>query len=332
MIDSIPLFSAQGADEEFAVLIKSKFPDTNLAHWLSEHLSEVEKLASSVPVILFRGFSVQTEMDFSKARDILLPEPLNYLYRSTPRTTVGEGIMTATEYPSSQEILLHCENAYQRSWPARLVFCCLVPADTGGQTPICDMRKVSSAIGSSSMDLAEKRGIKYIRNYHPGFDLDWQTVFQTDDHEAVRYFCDQNEIDCEWSIDGSLRTSQVCQGVAIHPSTGNRVWFNQAHLFHPSALGHEIMDDMLSIFGAEALPRDACFGDGSQIDVELLDLVRSTYAEHAQEFDWQIGDVLVVDNMLAAHGRRPFNGKRRVLVSMGKSIASGLMPQREETK
>ncbi len=324
MIDPVPLFSGRSADEEFAVLIRSKIPDTSLALWLSEHLLEVERLASSVPVILFRGFSVQTEADFAQARDLLMPEPLNYLYRSTPRTAVGEGIMTATEYPSSQEILLHCENAYQRSWPGRLAFCCLVPAETGGQTPICDMRRVSSAIGQENLDLVEKRGIKYIRNYHPGFDLDWQTVFQTQDRDAVRFFCDQNGIDCEWYSDDRLRTSQVCQGVAFHPRTGERVWFNQAHLFHPSALGQDIMEDMLSIFGAGALPRDACFGDGSPIDIELLDLVRSTYARHAKEFDWQPGDVLVIDNMLVAHGRRPFNGKRKVLVSMGKAVIPGL--------
>ncbi len=327
MIEPVPLFSGHSDDEEFAVLIQSEIPDTSLALWLSEHLPEVERLASSVPVILFRGFSVQTETHFAQVRDVLLPEPLDYLYRSTPRTTVGEGIMTATEYPSSQEILLHCENAYQRSWPGRLVFCCLVPAETGGQTPICDMRRVSSTIGQANLDLVEKRGIKYIRNYYPGFDLDWQTVFQTQDRDAVRFFCDQNGIECEWSFDGGLRTSQVCQGVALHPRTGDRVWFNQAHLFHPSALGQGVMEDMLSIFGEGGLPRDACFGDGSPIDFELLDLVRSAYARHAKEFDWQPGDVLVIDNMLAAHGRRPFNGKRKVLVSMGKSIVQGLIPK-----
>jgi hypothetical protein len=32
--------------------------------------------------------------------------------------------------------------------------------------------------------------------------------------------------------------------------------------------------------------------------------------------DWVAGDVLLIDNVLVAHGRRPFEGSRRVLVAM----------------
>ncbi len=33
-------------------------------------------------------------------------------------------------------------------------------------------------------------------------------------------------------------------------------------------------------------------------------------------FEWRAGDLLVVDNVLAAHGRMPFSGARRVLLAM----------------
>ncbi len=33
-------------------------------------------------------------------------------------------------------------------------------------------------------------------------------------------------------------------------------------------------------------------------------------------FPWQAGDVMVVNTMLAAHGREPFAGKCRILVAM----------------
>ena len=39
----------------------------------------------------------------------------------------------------------------------------------------------------------------------------------------------------------------------------------------------------------------------------------------AVTFSRQRGDVLVLDHMLTAHGRRPFTGARRVLVAMGNS-------------
>ena len=41
-------------------------------------------------------------------------------------------------------------------------------------------------------------------------------------------------------------------------------------------------------------------------------------------FPWRRGDVLLLDNMLTAHGRRPFTGDRRVLVAMGNSYLDTL--------
>ena len=38
-------------------------------------------------------------------------------------------------------------------------------------------------------------------------------------------------------------------------------------------------------------------------------------------FPWRDGDVLMLDNLLCAHGREPYAGKRRVLVSMAKPCA-----------
>ncbi|CAM5231048.1 hypothetical protein SANTM175S_04757 [Streptomyces antimycoticus] len=34
------------------------------------------------------------------------------------------------------------------------------------------------------------------------------------------------------------------------------------------------------------------------------------------DVDWHTGDLLLIDNMLVAHGRRPYTGTRRVLVAM----------------
>jgi hypothetical protein len=100
------------------------------------------------------------------------------------------------------------------------------------------------------------------------------------------------------------------------------VWFNQAHLFHPSALGEEMAAMMLALFGPDRLPRDARFGDGGPIDTRMLEIVRDAFRSESVSFQWQSGDVLLVDNMQVAHGRAPFTGKRRVLVAMSNSYSS----------
>lgn len=309
-----PLFDG----ENFAVIVEPSGRTGRPAEWVETNLDAIEELAGAYPVVVLRGIGIAEEQDFQPVRNLLVGQPANYVYRSTPRTEVLDGIMTATEYPASEEILMHCENAYQRDWPLRLVFCCIKPAETGGQTPVADVRAVTREIGDAVLDEVERRGIRYVRNYHEGFDLDWKTVFQTSDPKQVEAFCRANDIDFSWSSDGRLRTVQTCQGTARHPVTGERLWFNQAHLFHPSALGEEVLEDLLDIFGEDGLPRDARYGDGAPIEPEVLRRVRAAFQAAARQFDWQAGDVMIVDNMLASHARRPFTGSRRVLVSMGR--------------
>lgn len=315
----VPLFE----DSDFAVMIEAAPSQRDLAAVWEAQSAAVGALTERHAAVLFRGFAIADEADFRTVRDRAIDTPAAYRYRSTPRTEVDAGIMTATEYPASEEIPLHCENAYQRSWPERLVFCCLQPAQEGGQTPIADMRAVTAEIDSSVVEAFDRRGVRYLRTYHPGFDLDWQTVFQTDDRNELARYCATHEIDVRWREDGVLHTEQTCQGAARHPRTGELLWFNQAHLFHPSSLGPDMFADLCSVFGTDGLPRDARFGDGEEIPGEMLAHIRAAHRRHLRAFDWQAGDVLVIDNMLAAHGRHPFSGPRRVLVSMGPARPSG---------
>lgn len=49
-------------------------------------------------------------------------------------------------------------------------------------------------------------------------------------------------------------------------------------------------------------------------------MVGDLYEACAVRFDWQKGDVILLDNMLAAHARDPFEGPRKIVVAMGEMI------------
>jgi alpha-ketoglutarate-dependent taurine dioxygenase len=290
--------------------------------WLGDNRCKVGPLLSRHGAILFRGFGLAGAQDFEPVVASLSGEALDYVYRSTPRTAVGNRIFTATEYPPRQNIPLHNENAYQLDWPMRLLFYCVRPAEQGGETIIADMLKVTARIDPRVREGFLGRGVMYVRNYGGGVDLPWQTVFQTGDRAEVEQYCRDHQIDFEWKADDCLRTSQTCQAMARHPETGDQVWFNQAHLFHVSGLEPGPRRAMLSVFGEENLPRNAYYGDGSPIDEDALEDIRRAFDAETIRFPWEAGDLLLVDNMLVAHGRSSYRGARQVLVAMTDSYSN----------
>ena len=79
----------------------------------------------------------------------------------------------------------------------------------------------------------------------------------------------------------------------------------------------EIKQNLIDLVGQSLLPRHVYFGDGSEISDDEMRLIGEAYEQCAVRFDWQQGDVVMLDNMLAAHARDPFEGKRKIVVAMG---------------
>lgn len=287
-----------------------------LSDWVKSNKMLIDERLEKSGAILFRGFDVSDQRGFAEVVQAISPRLLEYIYRSTPRTQVGDRIYTATEYPANHTIPLHNESSYQRSWPLRLMFFCLQPAETGGETPLADTVKVTKRIDRAIQQKFLERNVMYVRNYEPGMDLSWQTVFQTSDKREVELFCNENGIQCEWKTADSLRTRQVCQSMARHVTRGDLLWFNQAHLFHISSLGQRTRQALLQIYREQDVPRNSYYGDGTRIEDDLLEHIRAAYQAETVTFPWKAGDVLLLDNMLVCHGRTPYKGKRQVLAAM----------------
>ncbi len=279
--------------------------------------SQIDALLATIGGVLLRGFDVPTVEAFRGFAAAFGHPLLSYEFGSTPRSAVGGGVYTSTEYPAHQHIPLHNEQAYTREWPMKIWFHCVTAAPEGGETPIADSR----AIHRRMPDHIRRRfapGVLYVRNYGE-FDVPWQQVFNTAERAEVEAYCRRTGIRFEWKPDGGLRTTQLCQATARHPRTGETVWFNQAHLFHASNLPPDVRESLEDLVGAEHMPRTTCFADGSPMPDAMLDDVRAVLAAETVSFRWEAGDVLMLDNMLAAHGRAPFKGPRKVVVAMAES-------------
>jgi alpha-ketoglutarate-dependent taurine dioxygenase len=297
-------------------VIEPAIEGLNLIAWAQDNLPLLDRKLLEHGAILFRGFGVNSTDDFQSFIQTTSGQLLEYTYRSTPRTQVSGRVYTSTEYPPDMSIPMHNENSYSRNWAMKLFFLCVTAAEQQGETPIANSRKMYEKIDAEIKRRFIGKKVMYVRNYGSQIDLPWQNVFQTTSKAEVEDFCRKSDIIFEWLDGDRLRTRQICQSVAEHPRTGEMVWFNQANLFHVSSLPAEVRNMLLSNFGEENLPRNVYFGDGERIEPSVIEHINKVYEQESVAFPWQKGDVLMLDNMLTAHGRNPFKGQRKIVVAM----------------
>ncbi|MCX4455823.1 TauD/TfdA family dioxygenase [Streptomyces sp. NBC_01340] len=285
---------------------------------LVEHLDSIDLAGLLVreKAVVFRGFKVPGE-GLDPVLDRLLPRRLAYVHGNSPRTKVGSNVYTSTEYPQEYTISMHNEMSYAHAWPTRLAFYCAVAPETGGATPVVDAALWLEALDPEVREAFEA-GVRYTQNLHGGRGLgkSWQDTFETGDRDEVDVFLKEAEAEWSWGPGNSLKVSQLRHSTMRHPVTGAEVWFNQSDQWHPASLGDDTAKALAQIMPADELPQSVTFADGSPIPDEYVLQVRDRGLENAVNVDWHEGDLLLIDNLLVGHGRRPFTGPRRILVAM----------------
>jgi alpha-ketoglutarate-dependent taurine dioxygenase len=301
---------------EFPFIIRSSNVSDRLIDQIAADRDNILDRLHDSGAVLLRGFEVGGVDGFASAVRALSGEPLAYTERSSPRTSVKGHVYTSTSYPPTEEIFFHNENSYQTSWPMTLFFYCVQPPRERGATPLSDIRQVLKAIDPSVREEFSRRGWMLVRNFDARFGLPWQEVFSTQDRDEVTRYCHANAIDAEWKANGRLRTTAVRKAIYRHPETKDEVWFNHAAFFHLSTLPQDAQEGLRELFTEEDLPSNTYFGDGETIPDDVMDHIRACYRDSGSRFDYHEGDVLIVDNMLTAHGREPFTPPRQIVVAM----------------
>jgi alpha-ketoglutarate-dependent taurine dioxygenase len=300
------------------------------ARWMAETKAVLEDALLTFGGIVWRGFPVKGPDQFAEFLGPFTPFSKGYVAGLTDRKTIKGKVMESTRSPENFNILLHQEMSYLPDNPRLIAFYCNRPAEQGGQTIIGDMRGLLEAL-PESLRRKFDRGAVYGRHFRNEDDKDdwradpryghasWQYWFDTDDKQRLSAQLGERGITYQWLDDGSLKYWTKLPATTNHPATGELISFNQLYAQTPHRLcvGDGYIDMIASAYGTHTeRPYFLSFGDGSPFTDADFMAIHEEMERRKVEFEWQAGDVMLLDNKLTGHGRTPFRGPRDVQVML----------------
>jgi alpha-ketoglutarate-dependent taurine dioxygenase len=306
------------ADERcYPVIIRPASGVTDFTKWLNDNRSEVDHLLQKYGALLFRDFNIFEVSDFRKAAEYFSRTIIEYTNRSSPRSEIGEKVYTSTDHPKDQIINMHNELSYAREWPQKIMFFCKTPSSSGGETPIADNRNMLAYLSPETKDKFMNLGVKYMRNLGNGLGLHWKEVFQTEDKKEIEQECKIKGMELEWKENDIMTLSWKKDAFITHPLTRELLWFNHAYFFNELTLGSLVLNTLK----ADEIPFNTYYGNGQVIEPRVIEEIDAAYKKTIRTFNWQKGDMIVLDNLIMSHGRYAYTGEREIAV-----IMSDMMP------
>ncbi|MCA9064354.1 MAG: TauD/TfdA family dioxygenase [Planctomycetaceae bacterium] len=303
----------------FPLVLVCQTPDATLedvTDWIAENREQLIARSAEVGTILFRGFPVANDQDFDRFLTAFgLP---NFRYEDSLSNAVRvvrtERVFTANEAPPEVNIYLHHEMAQTPVYPSRLFFFCEKAADQGGETPLCRSdvlyEMMKQQLPQFAADCAAK-GLKYshtmpaANDAGSGMGRSWQSTLRADTPDQAEARLQGLGYTWEWLEDGCLKVTTPVLPAVRDLSDGRQVFFNQ----------------LIAAFNGwkdsrNDPSRSITFGDGTPLDPATMKQVIDLAETITFDTPWQTGDVALVDNYVAMHGRRTFTGTRKVLASL----------------
>jgi hypothetical protein len=288
-------------------------------------------------VIYLNGIGLEKQNVVSGVKTLLGGDLLFNSYQGgvTKRPKVDENLFLTTAMPPAAAILQHHEMSYMDVFPSKIFFFCNVPAEHGGATPVAFARAVKQNLNKDIYAQFKRRGITYVRNYFPHADDDWgaliswKTSFEVQTKAEFEKKAKNMAFKYEWLGD-QLRTFNRRTAVQVHPVTKEEVLFNHCFVLHTfgekcparraqSAVYTPAEAKLMSELPAMEQPYLATWGDtGQPIEGEIIEEVHRVYNACKHTVDWRKGSLMMIDNILASHGRDPFAGEREILAILAR--------------
>lgn len=255
-------------------------------------------------------------------------QPFEQNGSTAKRTEITEVLSTANEGPPNVRIHQHNEFSRFVKYPTKLFFVCAAYNGEGGETPIVHGGEFFQKINEKAPNFIEelsRRGLymeqvwplKSNNNTHWSYKFCFgrridpnDTDFERQKEQAKKLAKEIASPDCEFTPENDLLIRQFTEPIRIYRNGDGEefpCFFNSLTTFY-AYTKHRV--------GDYSKTHSICYNDGGEIPVTYLDLVLETSLEIAYNHQWNEGDIVIVDNYMVSHGRLPWKGERRILVSM----------------
>lgn len=304
-------------DQGFFLALERRRPVSTI-EWFRRHREQIEGWLGTFGVIAFRGFEISLR-DFEDIADVISPDQLDYVGGMAPRTPLGRGVFNSLELAADHVAPQHQEFSYNVRWPMRILFWCDTPAALGGATTVASARTLRGRLSPAIESTFKTRRVTYVRNFCPGMPYkNYDETFGTTDRAQIAKTCEKLAVTPRWLSEDRLRLYQERPAFAVHPETGDEVFFNNAHLWSrqvfskvPSAWRKT--QELVDVNDPECLFYNTLYADTHRgIEDSVIDEILGLYEDIQMSHEWQRGDLLLIDNMLASHGRLTYQGERKV--------------------
>lgn len=290
-----------------------------ITNWLDQNKAHVKSLTTQSPAVLFRGFPISDTPSLEQFVRELGFTPYGE-YGDLPKEKESDQVYKSTPFPANKSILFHNESSHLGQWPHYQFFNCRIPAKSGGATPLIDCRKLLECLPDELIAKFESKKLMYVRTFKEYLDTPWQDFFKTQDRATVEQKCQTMGYEYEWFGD-ELQIRNKAHGVLTHPTTEERSFFNQVQLHHGFCFPPKTRASLIDMYGEDRMPRNVLYGDGSPIsDDEMTTMLEATQ-KLAVRFEWEQNDLIMLDNLLTAHARDPFDGERKIAVAMAEMVS-----------
>lgn len=258
----------------------------------------VNDLVEKSGAVIFRGFETDTE----KFKLITENFSGNFMSHLAPslRPAVGKD-PTMTEVLSGNGLIhLHGEMFYVPIRPDFLWLYCVKPAISDGETTVCSSIDFFNTLSDTAKNIFQNHRIQYHFSLTPeqvrsGLGETPQQIKQTLSLKGVNEFYLDKE--------GNLNFSSQAWAV-VTLKNGKKGFINS-------------IANILQYTNSAASKSRIVLDNGQPLGKILLEEIMHIGESIAQKIEWEAGDVLVVDNSWVMHGRRPFEGERKILTRFG---------------